>query len=237
MIATRHINPKEAAPAPYWRVAVLAVLAALGVIWAGARADAQDGWDIYVYSGFQTALPSDVSGTDETGTPFDFNVAWEGRSLEAPPYYGARVMRETGRSWAVGLEFTHAKIYGDDEALNDNGFPRLEFTDGHNILTANVQRDFFESGRWTARGGIGLGVAIPYVEVTTPGGGETLGLELTGPAARWYLGADYALTDRWSVFAEYNGTYSRNTATLEGGGSLDTNVLTNALNLGIGFSF
>jgi len=200
-------------------------------------AHAEEGWDLYVYTGIQTAAQSDVSGRTETGAPFDFSAGWDGDSLEMPPYWGARVMRNTGGGWSFGLEFTHTKVYADDDTLADSGFERLEFTDGLNILTANAERQLFESGRWSARGGLGLGVAVPHVEVTTPTGGETLGYQLTGPAARWYLGADYALTDRWSAFAEYNGTYSINSADLGGGGTLDTDIVTNALNVGIGFSF
>ena len=198
----------------------------------------ESGWDIYVYGGVQTALPSDVSGSDENGPPFSFGVDWEGRSFEAPPYYGGRVMRRLGDSpWSLGVEVTHLKVYGDDDALDSSGFSVLEFTDGHNIATVNAERTLFEQGRWRARGGVGLGLAFPYVEVTTPGGEDTRGYQLTGPAARWYLGADYELTDRWSLFAEYAGTYSINEAELEGGGSLESDIVTNALNIGIGFSF
>lgn len=200
-------------------------------------AQAESGWDLYVYTGAQIAADSDVSGRTETGERFDTNASWLGNSFEMPPYWGVRVMRDTGDNWSFGLEFTHAKVYADYATREDLGFEKLEFTDGLNILTANAERTLFESGRWTGRGGLGLGVAVPHVEAISPDGVETSGYQLTGPAARWYLGADYALTDSWSAFAEYSGTYSINSADLDGGGKIDTDILTNALNVGIGFSF
>lgn len=198
---------------------------------------ADPGWELNFYTGVQESPHSTVEGTDETNTAFQFTAGWEGNSFEMPPYWGVRVMRNTYGPWSYGLEFTHAKVYADDETLISSGFSRLEFTDGLNILTANAQRRMEFSGTWSGHAGLGLGVAVPHVEVTTPGGEETTGYELTGAAARWYLGARYAFTDNWSAFAEYNGTYSVNSTDLSGGGELETDIVTNAINLGIGFSF
>ncbi|MEO0389050.1 MAG: outer membrane beta-barrel protein [Pseudomonadota bacterium] len=139
--------------------------------------------------------------------------------------------------WGIGLEFTHAKIYADDETLADSGFSMLEFTDGHNVVTVNASKRFALSDRWSTHAGLGLGIAVPYVEVTTPGGITTEEYQLTGPAVRWFAGVSYDITDRWSVYGEYGGTYSPNEADLTGGGSLETDVITNAVNIGIGFSF
>lgn len=194
-------------------------------------------YEINLYTGLQESPHSNVSGTTETGAPFDFTAGWNGRSFEAPPYYGARVTRWQESNWGFGLEFTHAKIYADDETLAASGFSTLEFTDGLNVLTVNAARRFDLSSRWTAHAGLGLGVSIPYVEVETPTGGETFQYQLTGPAVRWYAGASYAINERWSVFGEYGGTYSQNNADLSGGGSLETDIITNAVNFGVGFSF
>lgn len=218
-------------------VLTAAAITLLAALFAGQAAQAQPKWQISLYAGVQEAFDSDVSGRDQFGTPFDFTAGWDGRSFTSPPYWGARVMRYGEGDWGFGVEFTHAKVYADDATLAASGFSTLEFTDGLNILTANAERRMDLPGRWSARAGLGLGVSIPYVEVTTPGGSDVRQYQLTGPAARWYIGADYALSDRWSVFAEYNGTYSINAADLPGPGELDTNILTNAINLGIGFSF
>lgn len=220
------------------RRAGLAILAAslAAMAWVSPAA-AQAEYEINLYTGFQTAPHSTVSGTDETGAPFSFTAGWEGRSFEMPPYYGARVTRWTGSDWGLGLEFTHTKVYGDDETLAASGFSVLEFTDGLNILTVNAARRFDLPGRWSTHGGLGVGISVPHVEVTTPGGAQTLGYQLTGPAVRLFAGVSYEISDRWSIFGEYSGTFSRNTADLEGGGTLETDVITNAVNLGVGFSF
>ena len=51
------------------------------------------------------------------------------------------------------------------------------------------------------------------------------------------LGAQVALTERWSVFGEYKATYSVNEGDLDGGGTIETDVVTNALNLGVSYRF
>ena len=71
----------------------------------------------------------------------------------------------------------------------------------------------------------------------TYGGSETFGYQVTGPAATWIAGASLPINDRWSVFGEYKGTFSMNTAELETGGTLKNDVVTNAVNLGLSFSF
>ncbi|MEM1268285.1 MAG: outer membrane beta-barrel protein [Pseudomonadota bacterium] len=215
-------------------IGVLSVLSFLGL---AGMASAQAEYEVNAYTGWQTAPHSNVSGVDEAGNPFDFTAEWQGKSFEAPPYYGVRVTRWQESGWGLGLEFTHAKIYASDDTLDDNGFELLEFTDGHNILTLNAARRFQLSDRWRTHAGLGLGIAIPYVEVTTPAGGTTEEYQLTGPAVRWFAGVSYEITDRWSVFGEYGGTFSQNEADLDGGGSLETDVITNAVNVGIGFSF
>ena len=81
-----------------------------------------------------------------------------------------------------------------------------------------------------------LGLAIPHVEVTNRTS-ETFGYQVTGPAATWIAGASYPINDKWSVFGEYKGTYSQNTADLDTGGTLETDVVTNAVSVGLSFSF
>jgi len=121
--------------------------------------------------------------------------------------------------------------------MQANGFQILEFTDGLNILTVNVARRWRSDGRrWMPYLSGGLGVAVPHVEVETIGG-KTIEYQLTGPAARWTAGVAYFVNQKWSLFAEYGGTYSWNKADLDNGGSLETNILTNAVNLGVGYSF
>ena len=210
------------------RVALLALLP-LGMALPG---QAQD-FEVSAYTGWQTSPHSGVS-TDVTA---DFTAGWEGRSFEMAPYYGVRGMVWQPSGWGFGVEFTHAKIYADDETLAESGFSTLEFTDGLNILTANALYRWDRPGRrWTPYAGAGIGLSIPYVEVEG-NGVSVFEYQVTGPALRLVGGVSYAVSDRWSVFAEYNGTYSMNEADLGGASTLETDVVTNAINIGVSFNF
>ncbi|SEW44002.1 lipid A oxidase [Cognatiyoonia koreensis] len=194
--------------------------------------------ELSFYGGAQSAPHSDViiSGDDVIPSD-DYFIGWEGRSFEPPPYYGLRATVWNSPTFGYGLDFTHTKIYPQEGDLPD-GFDRLEFTDGLNTLTVNAYRRWQNQwGNVTPYVGGGVGVAIPHVEVEYEGAEETAGYQLTGPAATWIAGASYPINDDWSVFGEYKGTYSMNTADLDSGGTLETNVITNALNVGVSFRF
>ena len=195
--------------------------------------------ELSFYTGIQESPHSRVRGNDPGGVgALSFLSTWEGRSFEMPPYYGFRYTRWTSDTLGFGVDFTHNKVYADSATLASSGFTRLEFTDGLNILTANVWR------RWpgalgdklTPYAGVGLGVAIPHVDVESAGG-KTFEYQVTGPAAMWAAGVKYNFNDRWGVFGEYKGTYSQNEATLSNGGTLSSDILTNAVNIGVSFSF
>lgn len=201
---------------------------------------AQAETELSVYAGYQTAPHSVVSGNDPDATwTGDFTAGWDGKSFAPPPYYGVRAIRWTSETFGWGAEFTHAKVYANDSTRSDNGYDRFEFTDGLNIITLNAMR------RWPAQWGdkitpyvgAGVGFAMPHVDIQADGGAHTFGYQVTGPAVRAIAGASYQFNDTWSAFAEYQGTYSMNSVDLENGGSLETDVITNAVNIGLGFSF
>lgn len=195
--------------------------------------------ELSFYGGAQSAPHSDVIISNDSVIPSDeYFFAWEGRSFEPPPYYGLRATFWQSDSFGYGVDFTHNKIYPQAGELEKHGFDRLEFTDGLNTLTVNAYRRWNSAwGDFTPYVGGGVGVAIPHVEVEFEGAEETRGYQLTGPAATWIAGAKYPINDEWAVFGEYKGTYSMNTADLDSGGTLETNVITNALNIGVSFSF
>ncbi|WP_111404682.1 MULTISPECIES: outer membrane protein [Meridianimarinicoccus] len=219
-------------PRPAGSVACLAAVFALAALPAAAE------FELSLYSGWQTAPHSDVSGNDPGGVgSFDFTAGWDGNSFDAPIHYGFRgTWWRGGGDLGFGLELNHTKVYADDETLADEGFERLEFTDGLNIITANVMRRFSGQRRWTPYLGGGLGLAYPHVDVKTTGG-KTFGYQVTGPAVAWMAGVTYDLSESWSVFGEYKGTYSQNEADLDNGGTLETDIVTNAVNLGVSFNF
>ena len=50
-------------------------------------------------------------------------------------------------------------------------------------------------------------------------------------------GAKYDLNERFAVFGEYQFVYSSNDADLDGGGSLKSDIKTNAINVGLSLKF
>ncbi len=198
--------------------------------------------EISVYGGWQTAPHSGVTIDDPAlvgaGANPSFTAGWEGRSFDMPPYYGIRATWWQNPTFGFGVDFTHAKVYADDATLAASGLYMLEFTDGLNILTVNAMHRWPSAfGNVTPYVGAGLGISVPHVEVGIEGQPETFGYQFTGPAATWIAGVSVPINDSWSVFGEYKGTYSINSATLDTGGTLDTSIVTNALNLGISFNF
>lgn len=215
-----------------------ALLMALGALTASGAA-AQD-FQLSFYGGLQSLPHSVVSGNDPAGTgSFNFTAGWDGNSLQMPPYYGLRGTWWRSETFGVSLDFTHSKAYADDGTLAASGFPVLEFTDGINTLTVNALRRFpADDRRWTPYVGGGLGVALPHVEVQTTGAApRTYEYQFGGLAAQFQGGVEYQLNESWSVFGEYQMNYVDLDVDLTGGGTLSTNLITNAFNIGAGFSF
>jgi lipid A oxidase len=201
---------------------------------------AQADTELSFYGGYQTAPHSVITGNDPEATwTNEFTAGFEGKSFEAPPYYGVRATRWNSNNWGWGAEFTHSKVYADDETRATNGYDRFELTDGLNIFTVNMMRRW--PGQWgeklTPYVGGGVGFAMPHVDIQATGGSHTFGYQLTGPAIRATAGVNYSLSDHWGAFAEYQGTFSAHNIDLDNGGSLETKIITNALNLGVSYSF
>lgn len=219
--------------------ATAALLAATALTLPGqAAADVE----LSFYLGAQTAPHSRVEGTDNSGAAnedFNFLATWEGRSGEAPPYYGVRATWWHSANFGYGVELNHAKVYLDEAQEAAEGFDDFELSDGLNIITANAFYRWpghWASGAVTPYVGGGLGLAVPHVDVER-NGLETFEYQMTGFAATWMAGVSYDVTDTWAVFAEYKGTYSVNEADLTGGGSFSTDIVTNALNFGLTYKF
>lgn len=199
-------------------------------------ANAQSVFEVSVHTGLQGAPDTRVTGTDELGAPFDFMAGWEGRSLELMVYFGVKVMRWQDNGWGYGLEMTHAKVWADDETRIRSGFARLNFTDGNNVTTVNLARREDISDRLNAYAGIGGGLVMPHLTITSPAGTPTDKYQITGLAGRWFGGLQYELGENWSVFSEYAGTLSAHRARLEQGATLDTDIVTHALNVGLTYT-
>ena len=197
----------------------------------GVANSAQAEVELSFYSGTQSA-PHSIINDSVLG---EGRVKWLGKSFEAPIYAGLRATWWKSETWGFGVEVNHAKVYSENKAAL--GYDVLEFTDGLNLITANVFRRFPTAGRFTPYVGGGLGIAVPHVEIQRGGESRTFEYQLTGPAAILVFGTSYELNDKWSLFAEYKGSYSQNTAKVDAGGTLKTNIVTNALNFGVSYSF
>ena len=206
----------------------------------GSAASADD-MQLGFYLGYQTAPHSGVRGDYPAGGAgagsFDFTTGWDGASFEAPPHYGVRATWWFGEKQGVALDVNHTKVIAEEDVATANGFDRLELTDGLNIATVNyMYRWPGMLNRVTPYVGAGIGFTVPHVDVTT-GTSRTFEYQFGGPAVAAIAGVEYEISGPWSAFAEYKGTYSRNELDLEGGGSLDTNIVTNAVNAGVTFNF
>ena len=216
---------------------------ALAALVALVAVPAQAEMELSFYLGAQTSPHSRLTGSaDIGGVPTAINrlITWEGRSFETPPYYGLKAMWWQESGWGYGVEMTHAKAYASDADLTALGFDRLEFTDGHNILTANLSRRWegvWMDGRLSPFVTGGLGIAVPHVDVLPTGEARTFGYQLTGPAARFGAGVSMDLNEKWAAYAEYQFTYSQNKFDLDSGGSLEAEIITNAINVGLTRSF
>ena len=214
---------------------LILALAATTALAAPAAAEIE----INLYMGTEAPDSSRISGTDVTAGAFDTTIDWEGKSDAMPPYYGARATWWTNSNIGWAFEFSHNKAYAPAAQMAAVGFDRMEFTDGHNILTLNVMKRW--PGAWgnkvTPYIGAGYGAAIPHVDIRPVGGTHTFGYQVTGPAYRLLAGASYKINDRWSIYGEYQFTHSDNKVDLEGGGTLETKITSNAFNFGVGIHF
>lgn len=197
----------------------------------GARAE----MEVSAYGGAQGALSGTIKGT---GVP-KVKIDWEGKSFAMPPYYGFRATWWQTPVLGFGVEFNHAKIYADDPPKY--GFDRFEFSDGMNLLTLNLWRRWPDTGlgggRLTPYAGLGVGVAIPHVEVTPIGKERTWGYQVSGPVVQAVVGGSWRLNARWSAFAEMKATVSKHDIDLDSGGDLKTTVKTGAINVGLSYRF
>lgn len=212
--------------------AALALVAVLATPLAAQAAD----FSLSVYGGYQTAPHSSVSGNDGVDT-FDFTTGWEGKSFDMPPYYGVRGTYWVSETFGWIADFTHSKVYADEDDMADNGFTTLEFTDGLNNLTVGpIWRWPGAWDKFTPYASVSAGIIIPHVEVTTDNT-DTLEYQIAGPTIALVLGASYELNDRWDLFTEYKGSYSQLDVDLDGGGNLESDIITNALNFGVTYKF
>lgn len=191
---------------------------------------------ISVYGGKQFSSHSHVSGVDSEGNPFNFSANWEGRSFDPPAYYGVRFTKWFKKNKGYSLDFTHTKVFADKEILEKNGFDTLEFSDGLNVLTVNYLTRYpgFHHLYW----GLGVGVTVPHVEIQrTTSANKTYEYQFGGYAFQGQIGFEKNVTRKLGAFVEYKFNYTLNDVDMTGGGSLKTNIVVNAVNVGMNYKF
>lgn len=208
-----------------------------GAVFAALANPASAEMAVSVYGGFQTAPHSDIDVSDQA----DFRAGWEGKSFQAPPYYGVRGtwwMDNLGKpNLGLAVDFTHAKVYADSETLANSGWSHFEFSDGINLLTLNALYKMpIEGSKFVPYVGAGAGINVPHVEVTRASG-RTFDYQLGGATVQAQAGVAYEFTDNWAAFVEYKGNYSWVDVDIDSGASLKTNILTNAVNMGVSYKF
>ena len=215
------------------------------------RSDGETDAQLGVYFGPAYTGESDLNLVQPGGTDMTFrNIGWEGKPFRRPPYYGYRAIYWPGGRYGVMLDFTHIKAIAiKDRPVQQSGFKdgdhvpspapvsatlkRLEFTHGYNLLTLNALR------RGAPRGpnlipyvGLGLGVAIPHVEVQRtdpPQSARTDEYQITGPALQVLGGIEWRFGRRLSLFVEYKLSCAMIRGDLVGGGKVTTNLCTHQL--------
>lgn len=191
-----------------------------------------------LYGGGQQAADSRVSGRDPGGVGgFGFTADWSGSSTLNQLDYGLRVTWWQNQSFGWGVELNHSQITDSNQNLTNNLLNRPDFLDELNLVTINGYHRWKKpTHRLSPYVGGGFGLAIPKVDFDSEGG-KTSAYQVTGPAAQWVAGASYSINERLSVFGEYKGSYSMNSADLVSGGELNTDVLTSAVNIGVSLGF
>ena len=192
--------------------------------------------EVAFYGGVQGAPHSRVRMYDAGGNLKEsFRAGWEGKSFDMPPYYGFRYTSWQDGDWGWLVNFTHAKAYSDDTTRAKNGYSVLEMTDGVNPLTVQLTKRQALSPEMSMYYGGGIGISIPHVEITK-GAAKTFEFQYGGPVLGAHLGLKYKLSQNWNVFGEYAFHFYKINVDHDGG-KMKTNLITNALNVGVGYSF
>lgn len=193
--------------------------------------------EVSIYAGTLPANAADVAiRSDDSMANTQTAAPWVGHATVTPRTYGIRATRWRSPSFGYGVELSRSSLDLDEGNLPP-GYTAFAFANQLNTLTVNAYRRWSSVlGDVSPYVGGGVGLSVPHLEAENHGF-ETDNYQISGAAATVIAGATYPINDQWSVFGEYKGTYSANSADLDGGDTVETDLITNALNLGLSFSF
>ena len=201
----------------------------------------QKKWRFGILGGVQEASPSRVNTFTDNGTALNFDADWEGKSLSMPPYYSIRTSYWDSTVSAWEIDFTHSKVYAKSSTLTDNGLDHLEFTDGVNVLSLSrvwQLADMTRNNSYLPYVGLGTGVSLPYVEIiknSNPTIARTMGYQFGGFSGQAQAGIRLPVNSNINAVFEYKITFIALDVKTEVSRSLKTNLVTNAINIGIEF--
>lgn len=171
------------------------------------------------------------AGAPDGGVTLNGDAALPDRDVEAGDASSDGAQVGLRAAWWSETGFGVALDYSRFEEGEGAAAEGLAFGEA-NTLTVNGMRrweDAFDGV--TPYVGAGLGVALTDLEVD----GETV--DARGPAVSWVAGASVPISENWSVFGEYEGTYADVEGETAGGGTVGADTVTNSINLGVSFSF
>ncbi len=237
-------------------VAIVAALAMLAAAPMPFATPAAAEFQIGAYGGWSHSFDSDISINQPGGTNLTLqDVPWDSASFKSPPYWGVRgtYWLESAPNWGLMLDYHHAKVIAEQGATVavtgtrdglpveprekvGNSFEIMEFTDGLNQIFLGAQYRWI-GARWTPYVGLGVGVAVPHVEFQREDGLKTFEYQVTGVAVEGLVGIEYKIGPRLAAFADCKLSYSNNDADLDGGGTLETDILTSQVIFGLSYRF
>ena len=230
---------------------------------ADARAAAGAEFQVGAYTGWNGTRPSQVKFKQPNGTDLTIkDIEWLGLSFTEEPYWGVRTTYWPARLRSVGFmfDYSHAKVAAvKSQQLNQSGtrdgkpvpprepfsktFRKLEFTHGLNFFTLNaLYRLTGLHAKVAPYLGIGVGLSWPHVDTRRAGWDKetrTYVHQVTGPTVQVLGGLEWRVlrTERASAFTEYKLNYSANKAKLKGGGSLETDLWTHQVPVGLSYHY
>ena len=216
----------------------LALSLSAGLLAFAFASPAQAEWEFSFYSGVNTSPHSVVDYNFNLGAGNQSTtVKWDGEAFVMPPYFGLRATwwLESYPGWGIAFDNSHSKVAANPLPA---GFEKLEFTDGINIYTMNLQYRFKNTSRFTPYVGVGAGFTTPHVEVVnSPQTSVTNEYQFGGPAVLGLVGVSTEINKNWSVFTEFKSAYVMIDADLQNGGSLSTDIISNQFIVGVSYKF
>lgn len=173
----------------------------------------------------QKAIGSGPNSTNE----FSFGPLWENPGMDIQQQPGIRIIWWRHRNQGWGLDLPPADVQSDLTIRSGNRSVSPAHVKSIRKLTINRYRKWPETWPVSTYLGAGLGIGIAETGTSTP--------TLIGPTMQWTAGARYPISEHWSVFGEYQGSFTTNTFVSDDSLERHSNLFTNGINIGLTLGF